>query len=624
MTAAAFERMARAVRLLLPLEDVEASPCPASPFDAVRWNGSPVPEVHVGGHWSALVSVNGVPAGELVRASAELGRRDWQRMMMVEFGAVAAAAGAGGRDYLVATAGSPGITVAPTAQALVTSVWYYLAGDGFAGAPDATAALADLGHLADRPDVLAGEQVLLDLRVLERLVAHEFAYWDVASREWEGRLGQLYREAGRTSRLDHVEKLRDLMVMLGDGHTRVNAFDRDLACKGVLPFQFDWIDQTLVAVQEDRTALLDAEHPVVEAIAGRPIEHWLRAARHAVPRGTSAMRRNWLAREVRRVGALAPAVSASVRQDGGKLKVDVTLAAERGTSRIERDVELRCVDGKAARPAVESQWVAGKTGYLALRGSMTSDPAAIAEAHRAMRSFAGADALVIDIRDNGGGSRDLLRAVIGYLLEPGEAVVTSWARLRREPELDPDGIEHVLEGRYMHPWNWTGWSAPARRAAERFAQTHIPEWPPIEDERFGPLNLLIAERLEQHEDVHLSCPVAVLVNMRNYSASDIFASSLAAVSGVLLFGTPTAGGSGFARTTVLPGSGLTIQISTMASGMVSGDLYENRGVVPDEIIEPSLAQWREGLPGDPVLLRALHRLSEAGVRRSRPTFSVSR
>ncbi|MCY1534612.1 hypothetical protein D9M68_699900 [compost metagenome] len=178
----------------------------------------------------------------------------------------------------------------------------------------------------------------------------------------------------------------------------------------------------------------------------------------------------------------------------------------------------------------------------------------------------------------------------------------------------------MLQGRFMRPWNWAGWSAPARAAATAFETRHVPEWPAPEDERFGPLNLLVAERLPEHGDVYLDCPVTVLINIRNYSASDIFASSLAAVPGVVLLGTPTAGGSGFARRSVLPGSFTTIQISTMASGMIGGDLYENHGVVPQVILWPTLEQWREDLAGDPLVIRALERIARSGKDKNQPRF----
>ena len=605
MKSGAFEDIAGNVRRLLPLAVVPPA-LPRSPVSALRWSGTPVPDVYLDGTWGPLQSVDGVAVERLIDAAVELGGRDWQRMMVAEFCTVAAAAGAQTNgDYLIGRSGMTPQRAPATARDLVTSVWYFLQCDGRVDAPDAQAAIADFGHLGEPSDQLSAAQVELDLTVLECLVQRDFAYWDHVPGKWAAQLERMRSTAAPIDRLTHVERMRDLMVLLGDGHTRVDSADRDLLRLGVLPFQIDWIDNAPVAVTASRGALLDPGHPFITAIAGIPISEWMRAARRAVPRGTAAMRRNWLARELRRVGAQAPLVGASV----SALHTVVTLSDERGASSIAWPCDLITSDPKAAARPVDSRWLAGDVGYLALRGQMTSAADAIAGAHAAMREFASAKGLVIDIRDNGGGSRDLLRAVIGYLVAPGEAIVTSWARLRRGVGQDPARVEEVLRGRFMRPWNWSGWSPPARAAAAAFEAWHIPEWPGPEDERFGPLNLLIAERLPEHGEVVLDCPVTVLTNIRNYSASDIFASSLAAVPGVVLLGTPTAGGSGFARRSVLPGSFTTIQISTMASGMVSGDLYENHGVVPQELLWPTLEQWRQDLTGDPLVIRALERMA---------------
>ncbi|ODT81036.1 MAG: hypothetical protein ABS76_13130 [Pelagibacterium sp. SCN 64-44] len=607
MTINPFETIAVAVRQLLPLGGVTPSSAPTSPIAAWRWNGSPLPQVFLDGNWAPLLAVDDVSAERLVEQAVMLGRRDWQRMLVAEFGAVAAAAGLPATgEYRIARAGMAELTVEASAQNLVTSIHYFLLGDPEDEMAGAEAALADFAHLAAPTEPLDAARIGLDLDVLERLVRRDFSYWDHVPGEWQSRLHAL-RAAQPASRMEHVERLRDLMVLLGDGHTRVDSADPDLLRRGVLPVQIDWVNEAPIAVTLERSALFDADHPFIIAMGGVPIREWMRAARRAVPRGTVAMRRNWMARELRRAGAVAPLVGATL--DG--LRIAVTLGDASGTARTEHWLDLIATDPRVPVKPVDSRWLAGNVGYLALRGQMTSDPAALAEAHAAMRHFAPAKGLVIDIRDNGGGSRDLLRAVAGYLLAPDQAVVSSWARLRRDPGADPANVEEVLQGRYMRPWNWAGWSPAAKAAAAAFEARHMPEWPDPEDARFGPLNLLMLERLPEQGDLQLRCPVVVLTNIRNYSASDIFASSLAAIPGVVLLGTPTAGGSGFARRTVLPGSLTTIQISTMASGMVDGDLYENHGVVPEEILWPSLEQWRQELEGDPLVIRALERIAQA-------------
>src|SRR5690606_11424911 len=115
---------------------------------ALRWSGTPIPEVYLADTWAPLQTVNGVAVEHLIDAAVELGRRDWQRMMVAEFCAVAMAAGVEtDGDYLIGRSEVADQRVPATTQGLVTSIWYFLKGDGLVDAPDAQAAIADFGHL---------------------------------------------------------------------------------------------------------------------------------------------------------------------------------------------------------------------------------------------------------------------------------------------------------------------------------------------------------------------------------------------------------------------------------------------------------------------------------------------
>ncbi|MGH7162288.1 MAG: hypothetical protein ACREID_02295, partial [Planctomycetota bacterium] len=49
-----------------------------SPFEALRWNGE-APEVMVGGAWYALVSLNGIDAGEIARFCRKTYEERWRK-----------------------------------------------------------------------------------------------------------------------------------------------------------------------------------------------------------------------------------------------------------------------------------------------------------------------------------------------------------------------------------------------------------------------------------------------------------------------------------------------------------------------------------------------------------------
>lgn len=590
---------------------------PASGFSALRWQPENCnPEFWADG-WHELRSINGQSAEQLVNKAAEMAGRDWQRLLICDLAGVLSHCRMPVENWDVTSSDGGKFSLTPTPANLLTSIWFFLQhGEcpSLSAKPDAEGALQSLAKITFEDQhignpLLTAEQVESDLLLLDRLIRSEFSYWWISTQEYTARYDVMLAEArastnGKT-RDEHVAALRDLMVLLGDAHTRVNSADIALLRSGIAPLQFDWIKQRLVAVTLDRTALYEADYPFVTAIAGIPLKLWKEAAGAAVPRGTSSMRRTWMARELRRMGALAAKLGVELQPD---MAINMTLSDASGLS--TKDVQLKLLDHdpKAEIAPVQGGIIAGNIGYIALPAGMVAEPEAIEAAHQLMRSFTKTDGIIIDIRDNGGGSRHLLQAIIGYLVPPEKAYVTSWARIRRMHGGDPEGGRHIMQKRLMRPWDSAQWSPEAKVAANEFVENFVPEWPAPSDQNFGPLNLLMAERLPEHGELHLSQPVAQLINLRNYSASDIFASSIAALPQVTSFGTATAGGSGFVRRTILPASGTEIQISTMASGMVNGDLYERRGVCPDEIIEPSLSQWREGKDADPVLQRAVSHL----------------
>ncbi|GAA0616014.1 S41 family peptidase [Paenochrobactrum glaciei] len=587
---------------------------PASGFAALRWQPDNCrPEFWCDG-WHELAVINGIDVDLLVNKAAEMEGRDWQRLLICDLAGVLSQYAVPVENWDILSSEGAKFSLTPTTANLLSSIWFFLQyGEcpPLNAEPDMQEALKALEEIhldgsAQAPKVLSAEQMESDLLLLDRLIKSEFSYWWISTSEYSVRQAQMLAEIRQSganrSRIQHVEAMRDLMALLGDAHTRVNSADCALVNSGIAPLQFDWIKQKLVAVSLDRRSLIEPEYPFVTAIAGVPIKEWKRVAGGGVPRGTSSMRRTWMAREIRRIGALAGKLNVVLPDD---MSVTVTFTNESGSATKDVILALLDHDPKPEIEPVQGGIIAGNIGYIALPAGMVGEPEAIAAAHTLMRSFEATDGIIIDIRDNGGGSRHLLQAIIGYLVPKNKAYVTSWARIRRMPGGDPEAGRHIMQKRLMRPSNSTEWSGEAQTAAADFMAQFVPEWPAAENENFGPLNLLMAERLPEHGDLHLAQPVAQLINLRNYSASDIFASSIAALPQVRSFGTPTAGGSGFVRRTILPASGTEIQISTMASGMINGDLYERRGVCPEEIIEPSLSQWKDGSDADPVLQRAV-------------------
>ena len=74
------------------------------------------------------------------------------------------------------------------------------------------------------------------------------------------------------------------------------------------------------------------------------------------------------------------------------------------------------------RPSIEARMIAGNIGYIELHSFM--DKRARDVTDEAMAEISGASALIVDIRDNGGGSPDYVRYVSSYFFE-GEVLLNS-------------------------------------------------------------------------------------------------------------------------------------------------------------------------------------------------------
>src|SRR5262249_12536165 len=134
-----------------------------------------------------------------------------------------------------------------------------------------------------------------------------------------------------------------------------------------------------------------------------------------------------------------------------------------------------------AWPRTATRMLDGNVGYLRL-ASMSADPAFLDAIDAAMNGFRSARALIVDVRGNGGGTRDALRRLFPYLLEPGSKpqVVNVAAPLLAACE--EDAADGPLSDRGMHPASWPKWSEAQRAAVAACAAAFKPEWRPPQQE----------------------------------------------------------------------------------------------------------------------------------------------
>lgn len=388
--------------------------------------------------------------------------------------------------------------------------------------------------------------------------------------------------------------LRQILALSGDGHARVygklmeGAAAED-AGRGLLPVAVLPVDLEPGGrvVAQRGGELLSPDRPYLTAIDGVEIERWLSVAAEVAPGGSAASRRYGACREVANVGWIRERLGIEA---GGAVRL--TMRGRDGTGEtVSLDLSGRSQVAYRKRAGPESAAVvaavAPDLAYIPIESmyGARSSPEAFAAVRAALEDAArGASGVIIDIRGNTGGSRDLTHLVASYVMAQGdEPVVYSAARVLMWPGREP--VEPSLAGRYLRPPDAAQWSEAERAAIDGFLEDFQPEVE-LEDARFGPLHVSVLSPGGPGEGALADVPVVVLIDERCISASDIFAAAMKALPRVRLVGRPTRGASGMSVEETL-GRWADVKISTMVSFMPDGRLFDWHGIEPDEPVAVS-------------------------------------
>ncbi|MEL6110835.1 MAG: S41 family peptidase, partial [Planctomycetota bacterium] len=257
--------------------------------------------------------------------------------------------------------------------------------------------------------------------------------------------------------------------------------------------------------------------------------------------------------------------------------ITVELESESGeTTSVTETIDARSpVYGTWPRSG--SRTLEGNIGYLRIS---RMDGEAAKEIRDWMPKWRETDGLVVDVRDNGGGTREALLTLASYLFGQNDSPrVVNAAKYR----LFPQFAEDHLVARFMHRAKSKHWNAAERNAIDLFASHFQPAWTPPEDE-FSEWHYLVLSPGSE-DAFHYSKPVVVLTNAKCFSATDIFVAGMKELPHVTILGTATGGGS--ARTTsVRIAKDIRLQIGSMVSYQASGELFDGVGVQPDVEVQP--------------------------------------
>jgi C-terminal processing protease CtpA/Prc len=424
----------------------------------------------------------------------------------------------------------------------------------------------------------------------------QFAYLGLGEVDLDRELAQI-REGLTGEQVDILElrlALHRLLMRFGDGHAQVRSnLPLGQAGDKYLPFLLVESSAGVVAVLPDRSALVEPVAPVVRAIDGKAMDEWIELARHDIANGSPQLVRRRALGDMREIDEVRRALG-----EATGVPLMVTFSTADGSETIDRELELssrRPTYG--SWPRSQSAILEGDIGYL--RIVQMNDE--VDTLHEAMEGFIDTKGLIVDVRGNGGGTRELLLALGGYLIDPKEpAVVGNIAQYRQSSRFDEDH----LEARYMHRADWEGWNDRQREAIRGAAAAFKPEWQPKGE--FSAWHYLVLDRTGHSAEYFYDLPVVVLSDSGCFSATDIFLGALELLPQVTLLGTASSGGSARSQSFGLPKTGMEVRCASMASFRPDGRLYDGRGIEVDIEVLPAPEDFLSA-GGDAQLKAALER-----------------
>lgn len=395
------------------------------------------------------------------------------------------------------------------------------------------------------------EQRILVLAQVYQAIPLYFAHWDdalVSKEQLDGVFAELVREAvACDSRKDFSLLMMAFLARLNNGHTRF----RDPLLHNQPP-----LGMTLRPV-EGRWTVIDSHLPairigdVIQQIEGRPIEGWYEML-HPYTVGSPQSR-------TVQFGEMSPFFAALL---GIFLphRYTVTLENAQGASKT-LSVDRTTITSDAPPPRTEGRWLQDNLAYIKVPSFLAPDNEERALTY--LKSFADAACLIIDVRDNHGGSTpgNLTRALM-------DRPYRWWAE---SSPLNVGALTYQAQSghnAYMFTHSHLLWHAPASH--------------PDPDGYRGRL--------------------LILIDRATYSAAEDFAMPFKDNGRAVLVGEPTGGSTGQPYYHTFD-SGLQFAIGTKRAYLPDGAKFEGVGLIPDSHIVARREDLYAGR--DPVLEEAM-------------------
>jgi len=430
---------------------------------------------------------------------------------------------------------------------------------------------------------LTDEQKLYGLSLFWKEASYNFAHWESAGDiDWDvAYQDYIPRVLATRNDFEYYQELQRFCALLKDGHTNVwmppGLFKKH---KDRLPFLMTEVSGRAIVHNVD--ALLADQIPIgseVLEIDGKPVQAMI--AEDIIPLiSTSAPHMYWET-AVRSLSSVGAGILFGPKGSTAHLKIQKP-DGQTEEINVPRDHYERTVEWLVPIPEVplsEFRMLDDGVAYMALNSFSSSE---IVDDFRArLPDLAAARAIIIDLRENGGGNSNNSSAIVGHLTS--------------------------------EPFKGASWRTPIHDAVYRAWGKVSDQYPSLEkykDYYYGHVYRSVeATEYQPSDGIKLSSPTLVLIGRKTASAAEDFLIMADGIDHLTTMGEPTHGSTGQPLSLELPGGG-NARISAKRDFYPDGREFIGVGVQPDILIQATVEDIRAGR--DAVLEKALDYLTQKG------------
>ncbi len=468
-------------------------------------------------------------------------------------------------------------------------------------------------------------EALEDIRQFEELLGSTSSYAQVSTYDYIFSLKQLAnvisKETSDVSTQRLTNELGKILSEIGDRHSFVRNESIDQKKKDAyhlkLPFGVTTVAGQFVAVKQHvknpHYSYYYTTHPFLKSIDGIAIEVLVDSYNHRDKKAPYQAKITRGANAVQYYGALlfknnirCPDSVTVVFANGVSDRTEVfklSAANYNYVSKLtdknntdKRKMEDRSFEGLATMLADSIGYISIPQMYSYTKSGEIKDFIT-----NTFKQFATTKAVVIDIRNNPGGTRDILQTFAAYIVQPEQTPwIANVAYLRTDKQLFGD--ENSMGSRYLYSYNSKQLSDKDRSAIDTFNINYNPQKTVTSSKFSSPFYMV----LHSGKDVYTK-PIYILVNENSFSAATVFTSAFKGLPNVKIVGETTDGSSGNSIKMNLKNSNISIKLSTMLSFQRNGKTLDGNGTLPDIHIPADEKQILEGV--DSQLLTLVKRIN---------------